>query len=242
MSDSNKNIPVVILAGGNGTNVGSNEIIPKPMVDINGEPLLKFIIEYFLKYDFKKFIITTGFKGDIIKKYIEKNKNLCKEINIEVVDTGENVNTGSRILNIKKHVENYDTFMVTYGDVYSDVDINELMDFHKSHKKTATVTAVHYPTRFRILGLYGSSEEVKGFTDKPVFQKDYINGGFYLLNKNIFNLDSFKSINNCSFELDVLEELVKTKELWAYKYNGFWQSLDTERDRKIITEYLIKKQ
>jgi glucose-1-phosphate cytidylyltransferase len=256
-----KDIPVVILAGGKGTSVGSNTVIPKPMVEVNGIPILLHIMDYYASFGFWKFIITTGFRGVLIAEYVRsipfvnsefnikvQNKKIIEDIkqqdidrsewDITVVDTGISENTGARISKIKHLLDKYAMFMVTYGDLISDVDLDGLIKFHKMHMKTATLVAVHSPSRFRILGLYGESDEVRGFADKPVLQKDYISGGFYVLNQTIFDLKTLSSHPECSFEHDVLGELVNMKQVNAYKYDGFWQPLDTERDKQIIINKL----
>lgn len=257
MNDALKNIPVVILAGGRGTRVGSGKIIPKPMAEIENVPLLQYIMDYFSGYGFRRFIIATGEGGEMISAYLNKylrNKNdrdsdpvhsYLKQSKIdrstwEIADvpTGIADNTGSRISRLAEYVKDGPCFILAYGDVYSDVNFNELLDFHFSHGKLATVTAVHYPTRFRILGLYGDNDEVRGFADKPVLQKDYINGGFYILNNAVLQLKSLRPDPACSFEQDVLEELVQKRELLAYRFNGYWQSLDTERDLDLIRNFI----
>ena len=257
MSKALKDIPVVILAGGNGTRVGTGKIIPKPMVEIDDVPLLQYIMDYFSGYGFYKFIIAMGRYSDTISDYFNKyyrsrnpgendtvtrylgsgNKNRS---HWEIIDvqTGIEDNTGSRISKIADLLIKYPYFILTYGDVVANVNLNELHEFHLSHKKIATVTAVHYPTRFRILGLYGDDNEVRGFADKPVLQKDYISGGFYILNKGVLQMKSLTQDASCSFERHVLEELVQKKELQAFRFGGYWQSLDTERDLEIIRQYI----
>lgn len=257
MTEALKNIPLVILAGGRGTRIGSGNIIPKPMAEINQVPLLQYIMDYFSGFGFRRFIIALGDGGGLISDYIDKylrkgyddeNDPVCvylknnkadrKSWQITDVPTGSLENTGARIFQLKKYLQNDPCFLLTYGDVYADVNLNELMDFHFSHGKMATVTAVHYPTRFRILGLYGDQDEVRGFADKPVLQKDYINGGFYVLNNNVLDMNSLKQEISCSFELHLLEELVSKKELMAYRFGGYWQSLDTERERDLIGKFI----
>jgi len=257
MSEALKNIPVVILAGGNGTRVGKGKIIPKPMVKIENVPLIQYIMDYFSGYGFRKFIIAMGNYSEAITDYLDKyyrnritheNDAVTRFLDSgntdrtqwEIIDvpTGIDDNTGSRISKMADLLKGYPYFILTYGDVIADVNLSALLEFHLTHKKMATVTAVHYPTRFRILGLYGDNNEVRGFADKPVLQKDYINGGFYILNKEVLLMKSLTRDASCSFERHVLEELVKLKELQAYRFDGYWHALDTERDLETIRQYL----
>ena len=245
MKEEVKNIPVVILAGGNGTRVGTGNLIPKPMAEINHIPLIQYIMDYFSGFGFRKFVIAMGNYSESISSYFNADyKAQYAEKygwEIENLPTGINDNTGSRIYQLSHLLKKYPFFILTYGDVIADVNLNELIEFHLAHGKMATVTAVHYPTRFRILGLYGSNDEVRGFADKPVLQKDFINGGFYILNNEVLQMKSLTQDPACSFERHVLEELVSMRELIAYRHEGYWQSLDTERDLEGIKQFLLKK-
>jgi glucose-1-phosphate cytidylyltransferase len=127
---------------------------------------------------------------------------------------------------------------VTYGDTLSSVDLNDLLLFHASHEKTGTLLAVHNPTRFRILGLADDDDVIRGFSEKPVLERDYINGGFYIFNSAIFDAKALSSSSSCVLETAVLEELISRKQLLSYRHDGFWQSLDNERDRNKLAAYV----
>lgn len=241
-----RDIPVVILAGGVGIRVGMNpDRIPKAMIDVNGIPILLYVMDHYAKYGFSEFIICAGYGMELVEEFIERIPAIATDANktvnisgierskwkIRVVDTGIENKTGSRLAQVKDMVSGSPFFCFTYGDTYSDIDINRFLQFHFSHRKTASLLAVHMPTRFRILGLYGDDPSVRGFSDKPILQNDYINGGFYVFNELIFELSSLNTNVSCTLETDVLEELVAKKEICAYKYpSGIWQYIDNERD------------
>ncbi len=235
-------IPVVLLAGGRGTPTSRGEIIPKAMIDVNARPLILYLLRQYAQVGFKKFIICTGLRGDLIKKYFELLRPTDfidnSLLDIKIVDTGIDTMTGSRIARIKELLEHSPFFCLTYTDTVSNVNLIDLLEFHIKHKKTATLVAAHVPTRFRILGLYGEDDLVKGFSKEPLLKKDYINGGFYIFNSSIFNLKSLKADSSCTLENEVLEELVSRKQLAAFRYSGFWHYVDTERDRlRLCLEY-----
>lgn len=255
-----QDMPVVILAGGYGTTVGSNTIIPKPMVELLDRPMLVHIMDYFSTFGFKKFIICVGYKGELIKDYIHyipfldnpieyiKGSTIVNnsyynrsEWTIHVVDTGIENQTGSRLAQVESYLEQHTTFILTYGDILSALDLNKLIEFHFNNKSIATLSAVHYPTRFKIVGIQGESNEVKGFSDKPILQHEYISGGYYVLNKELFNLSSLTVDCQCNFETDVLGELVAKKELSAFRYNDFWHALDTDRDKRELEKFLAQR-
>lgn len=267
LNDALNSIPVVILAGGTGTNVGSDKIIPKPMVEINGVPLLLYILDHYGKFGFKKFIICAGYHSELIKEFAGRINLFDSQLNIKysqdripkysitpysdtidrtnwditVIDTGINNSTGSRVAQIHHLVNTSPMFCLTYGDTISDINIHNLITFHLSHKKNASLVAVNLPIRFRILGLYGDSDLIRGFSEKPVLQKDFINGGFYVFNNSIFNLKSLRTDPECTLETEVLEELVVKKELYSFKHAGFWQHVDTERDRQKVSLWLSNR-
>ena len=239
-------IPVVILAGGAGINLGLNgQVIPKSMVEINGIPLLLYIMDHYGKSGFNKFIICAGYRIEMIKDLFDNKKLLDEKFNINsidrtvwditVVDTGKDAKTGSRVAQIESLVNYSPIFCLTYGDTVSDVNLLDMLSFHLNHKRIATILAVHAPTRFRILGLYAEENIVRGFAEEPILQHDYINGGFYFFNNSIFELGTLKTDFNCTLETDTLEDLVSKKELYAFKHKGFWQYLDNERDRQKIS-------
>lgn len=238
------NIKVVILAGGGGTRLGElTHTIPKPMIEIGNRPILWHIMKIYNNYDFNKFEICCGYKGNIIKEYFYNYKakedftayigHGCNryhnnsDINWEVslIDTGENTMTGGRLLRIKHRIK--DTFLMTYGDGLSDINIGELIDFHKSHGKIATITAVNPPGRFGVLDI-DNNMNVRKFKEKPD-SSNWINGGFFVLDPQIF--DYLNNSDNTIFEKEPLVNLAKDGELKAYKHKGFWKPMDTMKDK-----------
>lgn len=224
---------VVILAGGFGSRIADHSDLPKPMIPIGKKPIISHIMEIYLKQGFKDFIITVGYKGNKIKDYFRKNKEFSK-INVDVVDTGVNSLTGKRLQKIK-HMISEEDFMLTYGDGLCNVNLRKLIKFHKKHKRKVTVTAVHPPARFGELNL--TYNRVKIFEEKPQLQKGWINGGFFILNKDFFN---FIPNKNVSLEREPLINAAKKKEFMAYKHHKFWYCIDNRRDHKIIQD-LYKK-
>jgi glucose-1-phosphate cytidylyltransferase len=238
MKPDNKKIPVIILAGGDGIAFGErNSIVPKTIVEINGRPLLAYIVDHYAQYGFSEFFVCAGKGKEMIEAYSGKNL-IGKGKSVHVLDTGEENNTGSRVAQACKLVKGAERVALTYGDIYSDVELDLLQSAHIQSGRTATLLAVHRPTRFRILGLVENDTTVRGFANKPVRERDYINGGFYFLNKGIFSLPALSEDPGCVFEKEVLDALILEKELNAYKYLGFWYPLDSARDRRIISEHL----
>jgi glucose-1-phosphate cytidylyltransferase len=224
---------VVILAGGLGSRLSEyTKKIPKPMVKIGNEPLISHIIKLYIKYGFNDFIVAGGYKYKIIENYFNNYKN--KKIKIRVVNTGLNALTGSRILKLKKYLNN-ETFMMTYGDGISDVNLRKLLKYHEDNKKILTLTAVHPQARFGELII--KKNLVKEFNEKPQLQKGWINGGFFVVEPDIFK---FLSKKNQMLEREPITKLVKNKNLIAYKHNKFWFCMDTLRD-KIVLENIYKK-
>lgn len=241
----------VILAGGMGTRISEeSHLKPKPMIEIGGKPILWHIMKIYSHYGINDFIICLGYKGYIIKEYfsnyflhssdvtinIEKNnsyfyQNQIEPWNVTLIDTGENTMTGGRIKQIEKYVK--DTFFLTYGDGLSDINIMSLLDFHKKQGRLATLTAVQPPGRYGTIEFNNSSDPlVNNFLEKPKGDMVWINGGFFVLEPDIFKLiDNDVSI---VWEEKPLNKLVKMKELAAYKHDGFWQSMDTLRDRNYL--------
>jgi glucose-1-phosphate cytidylyltransferase len=226
---------VVILAGGYGTRISEyTKIIPKPMVRLNGKPILYYIMKHYSNYGFKDFYIALGYKGKIIKDYFKKNE---KELgwNINLIDTGLNTMTGGRIKKLKKYLGNED-FMLTYGDGLSNVNLKKLLNFHKKNKKAlVTMTAVRPPARFGSIKINGN--RIKMFREKSKLDEGWINGGFFVMNPKIINY-----INKSStyLEKSPLEKLAEKKQLFAYKHDSFWQCMDTKRDKDNL-ENLFKK-
>lgn len=237
---------VVILAGGFGTRLSEEtDIKPKPMVEIGGKPILWHIVKIYSSYGFNDFIICLGYKGYIIKEFfanyflhtsdvtidlkdnkIEVHSVKAEPWKVTLVDTGLNTMTGGRIKRIKPFVENQ-TFMLTYGDGVGNIDIKKLLEFHKSHGKYATLTAVQPSGRFGALHLEG--DKVKEFEEKPKGDGAWVNGGFFVLEPQIFDyIEGDETI----WEKEPLENLAKDGQLMAYKHTGFWKPMDTLRDKR----------
>ena len=220
---------VVILCGGLGTRISEEtRKIPKPMVKIGNKPILIHIMERYAKYGHKEFILALGYKKNIINDYFKKTNH--KDWNIELVDTGLNSLTGTRLLKLKKHLKNEENFFLTYGDGVSSININNLLKFHKKHSKIATLTAVKPPARFGELFL--SNNVVKKFDEKNQINTGWINGGFFVLNKNFFRFIP----KRCMIEREPIKKLTKIKELLAFKHKGFWQCMDTLRDKELLNK------
>ncbi len=216
---------VVILAGGKGTRLSEyTKLIPKPMMKIVKIPIIVRIIKYYYKFGFKDFIIATGYKKKVIEKYFSKN---LKSLNIKTIDTGLNSMTGGRIKFLKNFLNS--TFLLTYGDGLSNVNLKKLIKFHKQNKYFVTLTAVRPPARFG--GIKISGKRVKYFKEKSKLDEGWINGGFFVMEPKIFDyIKNSKTI----LEQYPLEKLSSQKKLGAYKHNGFWQCVDTIRDKELL--------
>ena len=222
---------VVILAGGKGTRISEyTKSIPKPMIKIGSKPILEHIINYYMSYGFKDFLIAGGYKYSIIKNYFKKKK----KINIKVINTGLESLTGKRLVKLEKELKN--TFMLTYGDGLSNVNLDKLLKFHKKNKKKITITAVHPPARFGELTI--NNKLVKEFEEKPQLQKGWINGGFFVVEPEFLK---FIGNKNVMLERSPMTKAVKTKNLAAYKHSGFWFCMDTLRDKKVLEAMLKNK-
>ena len=222
-----ENLKVVILAGGKGTRLEEHtNSIPKPMVKVLGKPIILHIIEHYQKFGIRNFIIASGYKSKIIKNFFKNKKN------IKVIYTGKDTLTGGRLKKLKKYVSN--TFFLTYGDGLSDINIRSLLKFHFKHKKIATITAVHPISRFGEITLNNQNTVLK-FNEKPQVKNDWINGGFFLFNKEIF-----KYLRNDQEILEKypLQKLSQIKQLKAYKHKKFWHCIDTIRDIEIVSSLL----
>ena len=220
---------VVILCGGLGTRLAEEtKIKPKPMVKIGKLPILLHLMNYYSKYGFNEFILALGYKGYFIKNFFKSYKSNLK---IELIDTGKNTLTGGRLLRLKNHLDREENFMLTYGDGLSDINLNKLLKFHLKHKKIGTLSAVRPPARFGELFIYKNL--VKKFTEKPQTSENWINGGFFVFNKQIFKyLKDDKTI----LEREPIVKLSKNKELMALKHKGFWQCMDTLRDKNLLNK------
>ena len=232
---------VIILCGGKGSRLSEEtELKPKPMVEIGGKPILWHIMKYYSFYGYNRFILPLGYKGSMIMDYF-KNKNstffkTSEFINWEIIleDTGLNTLKGARIKRIEKHVNSND-FHLTYGDGLSNVNLKKLVLFHKSHEKIGTLTAVHPPSRFGEITV--SKNQVTSFKEKAQMGQGYINGGFFIFNKNIF--DYLDSSENFDFEFEAIQNLVEKKNLMAFKHESFWQCMDNIREKKYLNN-LVK--
>jgi glucose-1-phosphate cytidylyltransferase len=224
---------VVILAGGLGTRISEyTKFIPKPMIKINGLPILVHIMKHYAKFGFNEFYIALGYKGNVIKNYFKNNKFNWK---INLINTGKNTMTGGRLKKLKKYL-NGESFFLTYGDGLSDVNILKLLKFHKKNKKLVTVTAVRPPARFGALKLKGNF--VRYFKEKSSMDEGWINGGFFVVSKKFLN---FIKNDKTYLEREPLEKASKLKQLCAYKHNGFWQCIDNKRDLISINKKIKEK-
>ena len=244
---------VVIFAGGFGTRLmEETDARPKPMVEIGGKPILWHILKIYEKYGFNDFVICLGYKANFIKEYFHNyylhnsditielaNNNIkvhyseTESFKVTLIDTGLNTNTAGRLQKIKKYV-NDETFMLTYGDGVSDVNINDLVDFHKKHGRLVTLTSVQVPGRFGNLEINGDGV-VGSFIEKPSGDGMWINGGFFVLEPGIFNyLEG--DMDKIQWEKGPLGSIAKDGELAAYKHYGFWKCMDALRDRVELEE------
>lgn len=249
---------VVILAGGYGTRISEeSHLKPKPMIEIGGMPILWHIMKSYSYYGYNEFIICCGYKGHAIKEYfadyylhrsditfdfsnnnnMEIHNNVAEPWKVTLVDTGLNTMTGGRVKRIKKYVGD-EQFLLTYGDGVCDVDIQKLVEFHETHGKAATITAIQPGGRFGVLDIEKNGI-IKEFKEKNKEDGGWINGGFMVLNPEIFNLiDSDQTV----LEKFPLEELARRDELIAYKHDGFWQCMDTLRDKLLLEELIETNQ
>ena len=227
---------VVILCGGKGTRLGfETKIIPKPMAKIDKDPIITHIINYYKKFGYNEFILALGHKGSIIKNYF-KNRNKDSLTKIKCIDTGIKTLTGSRLLKLKKYLSNEKNFMLTYGDGLTNQNLNALENFHIKKKKIATMTIVRPPVRFGEVKLRGNL--VKDFKEKPQIHKSWINGGFFVFSKDIFK---FLGKKNEMLETKPLEKLSKKRQIIGFKHLGFWQCMDTPRDKQYLVKLLKTK-
>ena len=243
---------VVILAGGFGTRLSEyTETIPKPMVKIGGIPILLHIMNFYSQYGYKDFVIALGYKSNIIKEYFLNYTSLNSDFTVDLsngkihpilkknidwkvslIDTGLNTMTGGRLKKLERFITDK-TFMLTYGDGLCDVDLNKLLQYHKKNKKIVTVTAVHPLARFGELTI-NNNNEVVNFREKPQTLQGWINGGYFVINREFFNFidDNEKTV----LEKEPLERVVDEMQLSAFKHNGFWQCMDTKRDKDKLEE------
>ena len=217
---------VVILAGGKGTRISEyTKLIPKPMIKIKKYPLIFHIMKIYAKQGFKDFIIATGYKSEVIEKFFKKKIN---DWSVKIVPTGLETMTGGRIKRLKKHLNN-ERFFLTYGDGISNLNIKKLLNFHLKSKSTVTLTAVRPPARFGAIKIKGNKVTV--FREKSSLDEGWINGGFFVMEKEIFK---YLKNDKTYLEREPLSILGKKRKLSAFKHNDFWQCMDTLRDKEIL--------
>jgi glucose-1-phosphate cytidylyltransferase len=241
---------IVLLAGGRGTRLTEETATrPKPMVEIGGRPILWHIMKIYASQGFDDFLIACGYKGEMIKEYFHNyyihnsdyvinlrdgSRKIIKsngdDWRVGVIDTGLETQTGGRILRLKNWIDGQN-FMVTYGDGVGNIDISELVQFHKAHGRIATVTAVRPPARFGGLSLAGDC--VKEFSEKPQTGEGWINGGFFVFQRSVFD---YIRDDSTILERDPLEKLASENELMAFRHEGFWQPMDTLRDKNLLED------
>ena len=239
---------VAILAGGLGSRLAEEtELKPKPMVEIGGRPILWHIMMHYAQYGFDEFAIALGYKGEVIKKYMLDYCSLNRDLNvslktgkvkmaggavpdwtIDLVDTGNKTQTGGRIKRLAPYIGN-ETFMLTWGDGVSDINLHDLLAFHRSHGKLATLTAVRPTARFGHLEMDG--DQITEFSEKPQAKEGWINGAFFVLEPEVFD---FIDGDDTHFEKEPLARLAEEGQLMAYKHTAFWQCMDTIREKKYL--------
>lgn len=239
---------VVILAGGFGTRlVEETEVKPKPMVEIGGRPILWHIMKHYAHYGFKEFIVALGYKGEVIKRFfldysrlngsltidlasgqLEMYDKPSEDWQVHLVETGLQTNTGSRVKRLQPWLDQ-EIFMLTYGDGVSNIDLCALLQFHRRHKKVATITAVRPPARFG--GITVNGDIVTQFSEKPQIETGWVNGGFMVFEPGIFN---YLEGEDVSLEADALSQLALEGQLAAYSHEHFWQCMDTLREVRLL--------
>jgi glucose-1-phosphate cytidylyltransferase len=242
---------VVILAGGLGTRISEEtHLKPKPMIEIGGRPLLWHLMKIYSHFGLNEFIICCGYKGYIIKEYFQNYFLHCSDVTFDftknstsilqrknepwkvtIIDTGDDTMTGGRLRRIKSYVKNDKYFCMTYGDGLGDINISELISFHEKKGKNATVTAVSPPARFGALDIQG--DLVSKFTEKPDGDGTLINGGFFVLSPKVLDLIEH---DNIIWEKEPLQALASAEQLSVFKHKGFWQPMDTLRDKNILED------
>lgn len=253
-------ISTVILAGGQGSRISDEtENKPKPLIKIGSKPIIWHIMKHFAKYGHRSFKIAGGYKIEMLKEYFLNFNNFNNDFDINyktgsfkyflknkfdwkvgVYDTGLNSQTGARIKKLEKYLNlknDNDFFLMTYGDGLCDININNLIKFHKKNKKIATVTAVRPPARFGYLQI--DKGKVKNFKEKQKSNEGWINGGFFVLSRRIF--EYLTNDDYCVFENEPLENLSKNGELMAYQHDGFWNCMDTKRDHNYLENLYLNK-
>ena len=225
---------VVILCGGFGSRLGKEtSVIPKPLVKIDKDPILIHILKLYYKHGYNDFILALGYKGNFIKNFFKKNKFKFK---VRTIFTGKKTLTGGRLLKLKKYLKKENNFMLTYGDGISDQNIKQLEKFHLNHNKVATMTVVRPPVRFGEVTL--KKDKIIRFKEKPQIKSSWINGGFFVFSNKIFK---FLSKYNEMLERNPMEKLYKKNQLMAFRHHGFWQCMDTQRDKDLLVKLIKDK-
>jgi glucose-1-phosphate cytidylyltransferase len=223
-------VKVAILAGGSGTRLSEEtDLLPKPMVEIGGRPILWHVMSIYARAGFREFLVACGYKGERIRRYFQ-DRAQPEGWKVDLVDTGLDTMTGGRILRLRPEIGEA-TFMATYGDGLADLDAGELFAFHREHGKLATVTAVRPPSRFGALALEG--DRVREFSEKPQAGEGWINGGFFVFEPGVFE---YLAGDATILEREPLERLARDGEFMAFRHAGFWQPMDTLREKRILEE------
>jgi len=223
---------VIIFCGGRGSRMSEETYDkPKPMINIGDKPILWHIMKMYSNFGHNKFILTLGYKGDVIKDWF--SNNLKENWDINFIDTGLNSEKGARLKKVEKFISTED-FHVTYGDGVSNINIFNLGEFHKNKKSEATMTVVRPPSRFGFVSL--NEDIVEEFEEKPQMQSGFINGGFFVFNKKI--LDYLNENDDCDLEFGTLDVLANQKKLYAFRHDGFWQCMDNIREKEYLDEMI----
>ena len=248
-------VKVVILAGGYGTRISEeSHLKPKPMIEIGGKPIIWHIMKHYSAYGHHEFIICCGYKQHVIKQWFADyylyncdvtfdladgnrmtvHNNVSEPWKVTLVDTGLDTMTGGRIKRIQRFIGD-DTFLMTYGDAVSDVDLDELVRFHKTHGKIVTITAVNVGQRYGIMEIDEEDSTIRAFREKDEIDQGIINGGFMVLGPRVFD---YLKDDGTVFEKEPVQKMVEERQLAAFMHNGFWQNMDTQRDRKVLEDLI----
>jgi glucose-1-phosphate cytidylyltransferase len=239
---------VVILAGGLGTRLAERtDTVPKPMVEIGGRPIMWHIMKGYAAYGYNRFVVALGYRGETVKDYfvnyryrassltvslgngeVSVHDGETEDWTVDLLDTGERTETGGRVKRAARSI-GAQPFMLTYGDGVSNVDIRRLVEFHRGHGKLATMTAIRHPARFGVVGLEGDT--VVRFEEKPQIGEEWVNGGFFVLEPGV---ESYVDGDSTAWEREPMQRLAKDGQLVAYQHEGFWQSMDTLRDVRLL--------
>ena len=247
---------VIILSGGFGTRISEyTSVIPKPMIRVDGKPIIEHIMEIYSKFGHKDFYLALGYKSEVIKEYfynyeylnsnfkinlkdgkVTPYKNSRRDWEVHLIDTGINTMTGGRLKRLKEYIGK-ERFLLTYGDAVTDLDINKVVEFHKSHGKMVTITGVRPPARFGELTINENSEVLE-FKEKPNIKEGWINGGFFVVEPEFLN---YIDDDSCILEKYPLEKVAQSNQLVAYLHKGFWHCIDTKRDKDNLEEIIKSK-